>query len=95
LDELNDVDAIIADLDEKREALHDDEVVLGTEDPTPKNITYQNPIQNNRLALSSKNGQSISKEIIYNVQGKLEFYRENNNDKNALDFDFAHKPSGM
>ena len=31
LDELNDVDAIIADLDEKREALEDDEVVLGTE----------------------------------------------------------------
>ncbi len=89
LDELNDVDGIIADLDEKREALDDDEVVLGTEDLVAKNITYQNPIQNNRLILSSKNGQSISKVIIYSVQGKVEFSRENNSGKNALDFDFC------
>ena len=93
LDELNEVDAIIADLDEKRERL--DEVVLGIEDLVVKNITYQNPIQNSRLILSSENGQSISKVIIYSVQGKVEFSRENNSDKNAFDFDFAHKASGM
>ena len=95
LDELNDVDAIIADLDEKREALADDEVVLGSEDPIVKNITFQNPIQNNNLILSSKNGQSISKVIIYSVQGKVEFSHENISGKNALDFDFAQKASGM
>jgi mannan endo-1,4-beta-mannosidase len=94
LDELNDVDGIIADLDRKREAL-DDEVVLGTEDLVAKNITYQNPIQNNSLILSSKNGQRISKVVVYSVQGKVEFSRENNSDKNALDFDFAQKASGM
>ena len=94
LDELNDLDGIIADLDKKREAL-DNEVVLGTEDLVVKNITYQNPIQNNTLILSSKNGQSISKVIIYSVQGKVEFSRENNSDKDALDFDFTQKASGM
>jgi mannan endo-1,4-beta-mannosidase len=95
LDELDNVDAIIADLDEKREALDDDEVVLGSEDQIPKNITYQNPIQNNGLAISAKNGQSISKVIIYNIQGKVEFSREDTGNKNSFDFDFSLKASGM
>ena len=95
LDELDDVDAIIADLEAKRAALEDDDVVLGTEDLAVSNITFQNPIQNDRLTLSSKNGQRISEVIIYNVQGKVEFSRENNGDKNSLDFDFAQKASGL
>jgi hypothetical protein len=95
LDELNDIDGIIADLDERRDALNDDEVVLGIEDPATTKINYQNPIQNNRLILSPKNGQRISKVVIFNVQGKVEFSRETNENKNSLDFDFAYKPSGM
>src|SRR5918993_759409 len=95
LDELNDIDGIIADLDERRDALNDDEVVLGIEDPATTKIYYQNPIQNNRLILSPKNGQRISKVVIFNVQGKVEFSRETNENKNSLDFDFAYKPSGM
>ena len=94
LDELNDVDAIISDLEEKRDAL-DNEVVLGTEDWIALNIGYQNPIQNNRLVLSSKNGQNISKVIICNVQGRVEFSRENNYDKGSLDFDFTQKAAGV
>ncbi len=94
LDELNDVDAIIADLDEKRDAL-DNEVVLATEDRVVLNIGYQNPIQHNTLVLSSKNGQNISKVIIYNVQGRLEFSRENNYQKGSLDFDFTQKSTGV
>ena len=94
LDELNDVDAIIADLEEKRDAL-DNEVVLGTEDWVALSIDYQNPIQNNRLVLSSKNGQNISKVIIYNVQGRVEFSRENNHNKGSLDFDFTQKSAGV
>ena len=82
------------DLEEKRDAL-DNEVVLGTEDWVALNIGYQNPIQNNRLVLSSKNGQNISKVIIYNVQGRVEFSRENNDHKGSLDFDFTQKSAGV
>ena len=94
LDELDDVDAIIADLEEKRDAL-DNEVVLGTEDWVALNIGYQNPIQHNTLVLSSKNGQNISKVIIYNVQGRVEISRENNYHKGSLDFDFTQKAAGV
>jgi hypothetical protein len=94
LDELTDVDAIIADLEEKRDAL-DNEVVLGTEGWIALNIGYQNPIQHNTLELSSKNGQNISKVIICNVQGRVEFSRENNYDKGSLDFDFTQKAAGV
>ena len=94
LDELTDVDAIISDLEEKRAAL-DNDVVLGTEAWIALNIGYQNPIQHNTLELSSKNGQNISKVIICNVQGRVEFSRENNYDKGSLDFDFTQKAAGV
>jgi hypothetical protein len=94
LDELDDVDAIIADLDEKRDAL-DNEVVLGTEDWVAVNVGYENPIQHNTLVLSSKKGQNILSAIIYNVQGKEEFSRDNTNLKETLDFDFTQKAAGV
>ncbi|HEX6227519.1 MAG TPA: glycosyl hydrolase, partial [Chryseolinea sp.] len=94
LDEMNAIDAIIASLDEQREAW-DEEEVLSTEDSRSSGINYQNPIQNNRLVLSSRAGQKISKVIIFNMQGKVEFIREHSDDKSSFDFDFVNKASGV
>ena len=95
LDELNDVDAIIATLEEKRAELEDDEVVLGTEDVAAGYFSYQNPIRNNRLALVATGNKPISKVVIYNVQGQLEFVNEKGSAQGQIEFDFQNKSPGV
>ncbi len=94
LDELDNIDAIIAALDEKKEMLEDDEVV-GTENLISLDFTYKNPIRNNKLIVSSKAGGNISKIIIYNAQGKIEFQCYSNHPENTWEFDFSSKAIGV
>jgi hypothetical protein len=97
LDELDNIDAIIAALEEKRASLdeEEEEIILGIEDNSGSLFEYQNPIQNNNLIISAKGFKTISKVVIYNAQGSVEFARENKAHNDILEFDFTDKGSGM
>ena len=93
LDELNNVDAIIASLEERRQE-EDDDVVSATDEIM--SLTYQNPIRDNHLILTLNGGNYISKVVIYNALGEVEFIRENIDRRSMqLDFSFEDKSSGI
>jgi mannan endo-1,4-beta-mannosidase len=97
LDELENVDNIIAELEEKRKALDEDDdgEVLGVEDFTSLGFSYQNPIRNNKLILLSKGSQSISNVIIYDVRGEIVASKENHERSARLEFNFEEKNAGL
>ena len=95
LDELDNVDNIIAALEEKKEE-EDDEDVLGFDEVASRFFNYQNPIRNNRLSLTAKGSGYISKVIIYNVQGQIQFTKDNTERSiQPLEFNFEGKSAGL
>lgn len=92
LDELDDVDEILAALERKRA---DGEVILSTEDTRVPPMSYANPVRNNRLIISSKTGATISNVVIYSAHGKIEFDVSNTLHEKELEFDFTGKSAGL
>jgi mannan endo-1,4-beta-mannosidase len=88
-DELNDIDEIIAALEERK----DDEVVLGIDDPVVYAIIHQNPIVD-RLIVTLKDPAKTKSIEVYNVQGKAEFAKATSGEK-QIAIDFNHKTDGI
>lgn len=81
-DELDDIDEIIAALEERK----DDEVVLGVEEPEVYAIIHQNPIVD-RLIVTLKDPAKTKSIEVYNLQGRQEFAKATNGEKQiAIDF---------
>lgn len=97
LDELENIDNIIVDLEEKRKALEeeDDGEVLSVEGFKSLGFSYQNPIRDNKLILLSKGLQPISKVIIYDVLGEIVSTSENHEKSTRLEFNFEEKNAGL
>jgi mannan endo-1,4-beta-mannosidase len=90
LDEIDDLDAIIALLEERKE--HPDELVTRTEEVVSGEISFQNPIRNDRLVVKVSGPARIN---IYDLQGRIEFPEENVFPDTLLEFDFRHKRPGI
>lgn len=91
LDEIDELDDIIAALEKKKE--DEEETITGIEESEPSGIFFQNPIKNDRLTLRIKNFPA--KVTIYNLQGKIEFSETNTLDNQYVEFDFRHKSQGI
>jgi mannan endo-1,4-beta-mannosidase len=95
LDELDNVDNIIAALEAKRNQ-DDEEIILGTEEIGPSVVSYENPIRNSHLTLRMKGTHPVSSIVVYNVQGQIQFIEENRNgDREQFEFDFKDNSSGI
>jgi mannan endo-1,4-beta-mannosidase len=88
-DELNDIDEIIAALEERK----DDEVVLGTDEPVVYAIIHQNPIVD-RLIVTLKDPAKTKSIEVYNVQGKEQFAKATNGEK-QIAIEFNNKMDGI
>jgi mannan endo-1,4-beta-mannosidase len=88
-DELNDIDEIIAALEERK----DDEVVLGIDEPVVYAIIHQNPIVD-RLIVTLKDPAKTKSIEVYNVQGKSEFAKATNGEK-QIAIEFNNKTDGI
>ena len=88
-DELNDIDEIIAALEERKE----DDVVLSIDDPEVQAIIHQNPIVD-RLIVTLKDPARTKSVALYNAQGKEEFSKTTNGEK-QLAIDFNNKADGI
>ena len=94
LDELQQIDGIIAAVEAKRAAL-DEDIILSTEDDFRRLYRYQNPILDNKLIVASNGITNISRVVIYNPQGSVAFMRENHEHNEVLEFDFTDKSAGI
>lgn len=88
-DEVNDVDAIIAALEERK----GDDVVLGVEEPEVFAIIHQNPIVD-RLIVTLKDPSKTKRIEVYNAQGKEELVKATNGEK-QITVEFNNKADGV
>jgi mannan endo-1,4-beta-mannosidase len=93
LDELDNIDNIISNLEERRQEL-DEENVLGMEEEVTTSIGFQNPIRNNALVIRAGPDRILTVSI-YTVQGQLVFDEQNQNRKTEFKFDFTDKSGGL
>jgi mannan endo-1,4-beta-mannosidase len=69
LDEIDNIDAIAELLQKKREGSDDeDETVTGVSENGPQ-LTFQNPVKNDRLIIKTPNSQIITGISVHNIQG--------------------------
>jgi mannan endo-1,4-beta-mannosidase len=88
-DETNDIDAIIAALEERKE----DEVVLGIDEPEVQAIIRQNPIKD-RLIVTLKDPSTAKKIILYDARGQSEYSRDVRGER-QLTIEFENRADGV
>lgn len=73
LDEIDDIDSIVERLQKKREEETDDEdeTITGISESNVQ-LSFQNPVRNNRLVIKTRNSKIITDVAVYNVQGGIE-----------------------
>lgn len=93
LDEIDDMESIIAMLEEKRANDAEPPPITETETEmkTPA-LLFQNPVQNDRLILKTGGRAKVS---IYNLQGQIQFPEMSTSGGHYLEFDFRGKPAGL
>lgn len=90
LDEIDDMDAIVALLEEKKQT-PTEEPVTGVEPGSSPMVSFQNPI-GDELIFNTTLPVRVS---IYNLQGRIEFPEVHATSGEKHAFDFKQKPSGI
>lgn len=91
LDEIDDLDAIIALLEERKQTPVE-QPVTGVEVFLSGLVSFQNPIRNGLLIVTAKLPAQVT---IYDLQGKIEFSKGQVAPDIQMEFDFRQKPSGI
>lgn len=91
LDELDDVNNIIAELDKKRNESEDGEVIVSVEEYDKDVFSYTNPIANGFLQISTTNGKRVSKVELVDANGKMISWPANSE---VIEIDFSMRAAG-
>lgn len=91
MDEIDNIDAIIASLEKKKES-QGEETITNTETMASFEIFFRNPIEQSRLLVKTEGRASV---VIYDLQGQIQFPEINTSGSHYLEFDFRSKPSGL
>lgn len=103
LDEIDQVNAIIQSLEQRRQQMEgeeeeeEQEEVVAVENSAAPKFIFQNPISNDRLIVTVQHSQAVREAILYNPQGKREFAKHNFyiSSEAPLEIDFQTKSSGL
>ncbi len=96
LDEIGDLDDIIAELERKREELETDTTIVSIGEDMPPVVIYHNPIRNNNLNLVLNNIHVDSRLRIYDTQGLEVFSGERRGrGKQSYQVDFSGRDPGV
>jgi mannan endo-1,4-beta-mannosidase len=95
LDEIDNIDAIVEQLEKKREDIDDEDDITGIAE-THTLFSFQNPVINNRLVIQTQSAPFITKVDVYNTQGKLEFTEQYaGSNIQEVEIDLAGKSQGI
>jgi hypothetical protein len=92
MDEIDDIDAIIASLDEKKRENEGEETVTNIETMAASEIFFRNPMEHSRLLVKTDGRASVT---VYNLQGQIQFSEIKTSGNHYVEFDFKSKPSGL
>jgi hypothetical protein len=96
LDEIDNIDAIAELLQKKREESDDEEETVTGISEDGSQLTFQNPVKNDRLIIKTQNSKIITGISVHNIQGGNEVAQECVSLRGMeAEVDFTSKASGL